>query len=57
MHGYRSEHDEMKGCFLAFGPDIQPKLLGEVQLVDVCPTICAALDVPVPSSSKGSSLI
>jgi len=57
MHGYRSEHDEMKGCFIAFGAGIEPRRLGEVSLMDVCPSICSAVGVSVPSSCRGSSLI
>jgi predicted AlkP superfamily pyrophosphatase or phosphodiesterase len=57
MHGYDSNHPDMKGFLLAFGPDISAKSLQEVNLIDVCPTICAAVGVRPPLENKGVSLL
>jgi len=57
MHGYKSAHDDMKGFFLAFGPGIQPKQIEEVNLIDVCPSICAAVGVRPPGNNKGTCLL
>jgi predicted AlkP superfamily pyrophosphatase or phosphodiesterase len=57
MHGYDSNHDDMKGFFLAFGPGIEPKQLGQANLIDVCPTICASVGIPAPANNKGNCLL
>lgn len=57
MHGYDSTHDDMKGFFLAFGPGIEPAVVDQVNLVDVCPSICKAVGIPAPRHSKGKCLI
>jgi len=56
MHGYDSNHDDMKGFFLAFGAGITPRELDQVNLVDVCPTICDLVNVPYPRHNKGISV-
>jgi predicted AlkP superfamily pyrophosphatase or phosphodiesterase len=57
MHGYDSEHDDMKGFFLAFGPDISSKIVAEAHLIDVCASLCAAVGVGPPASNEGASLL
>ena len=57
MHGYDSEHDDMKGFFLAFGPGISSKVLEEAHLVDVCSSLCAAVGVRSPASNEGNCLL
>jgi predicted AlkP superfamily pyrophosphatase or phosphodiesterase len=57
MHGYASEHDDMKGFFLAFGPDISSYNVAEAHLVDVCASLCAAVGVNPPASNEGNSLL
>jgi predicted AlkP superfamily pyrophosphatase or phosphodiesterase len=57
MHGYDTDHDDMKGFFLACGPEITAKTFNEVNLVDVCPTLCAAAGVRPPSGNIGKSLL
>jgi hypothetical protein len=57
MHGYDSEHDDMKGFFLAFGPRVLPKVVAEAHLVDVCASLCAAVGVKPPRSNEGKSLL
>lgn len=57
MHGYDSNHDAMKGFFLAFGPGIEAKQLGQVDLIDVCPSICKAAGVRAPRHNQGKCLI
>jgi predicted AlkP superfamily pyrophosphatase or phosphodiesterase len=57
MHGYDSNHPDMKGFLLAFGPGIAPNVIQETNLIDVCPTICAAVGVPPPRENKGDCLL
>ncbi len=57
MHGYDSDHEDMKGFFLAFGPSINPRVLEEVELIDVCPSLCAAAGVAPPRGNRGKSLL
>ena len=57
MHGYDSEHDDMKGFFLAFGPEISSKIVAEAHLVDVCASLCTAVGVSPPVSNEGNSLL
>jgi predicted AlkP superfamily pyrophosphatase or phosphodiesterase len=57
MHGYDSNHDDMKGFLLAFGPGIPTKSVDEANLIDVCPTHCAAADVQPPRENRGVCLL
>ncbi|MBD3333274.1 hypothetical protein GF356_10530 [candidate division GN15 bacterium] len=57
MHGYRSDHDDMKGIFLSFGPGIATGYREEARLRDVCPTICAAAGVAEPAHNEGTTLV
>jgi len=57
MHGYDPNCEDMKGFFLAFGPGISPMLLEQVNLIDVCPSICKAVGVPAPRNNKGKCLL
>ena len=57
MHGYDSNHPDMKGFFLACGPGIEPRELTDADLTDVCPTLCGALGVRNPDAATGRSLI
>lgn len=57
MHGYDTDHDDMKGFLLAFGPAISPKLIDEAQLIDSCATLCAAVGVRMPAGNRGRPLL
>jgi predicted AlkP superfamily pyrophosphatase or phosphodiesterase len=57
MHGYASDEHDMKGFFLAFGQGIGRRIIDEVHLVDVCPTICKAAGVRSPKQNIGRCLI
>jgi len=57
MHGYDSEHDDMKGFFLAFGPRISSKIVAEAHLVDVCASLCTLVGVSPPASNEGNSIL
>jgi predicted AlkP superfamily pyrophosphatase or phosphodiesterase len=57
MHGYDSDHDDMKGFFLALGPNINPQVLEEVELIDVCPSLCAVAGVRPPQGNRGKTLL
>lgn len=57
MHGYASDHDDMKGFFLAYGPGISTNRMEEVELVDVCATLCGSVGVRPPRENHGRNLI
>jgi len=57
MHGYDSDHDDMKGFFLAFGPNISVGLMEEAHLIDVCASLCATVGVNPPKGNHGKSLL
>ena len=56
MHGYDPNHEDMKGFFLAFGARITPCKLDQLNLIDVCPTICDLVNVPYPRHNRGISV-
>lgn len=57
MHGYVDKDEETVGAMLLHGPNIQPRAMGERILVDVFPTLCDLVGLPVPSSNEGKSLV
>jgi hypothetical protein len=57
MHGYDSDHDDMKGFFLAFGPNISTAVIEEAHLIDVCASLCATVGLKPPKSNQGKSLL
>src|SRR5581483_4634973 len=57
MHGYDSEHDDMKGFFLALGPGLSRKVIEEAELIDVCASLCAAVGLAPPAANEGKSLL
>ena len=57
MHGYDSNHDDMKGFFLAFGAGIGKRRISQADLIDVCPSICKALQIRAPRQNKGACLL
>lgn len=57
MHGYDSNHPDMHGFFLAWGPGIAPARLPRAELVDVCPTLCQLIGVRAPKAAIGRSLV
>jgi len=56
MHGYDRFHDDMKGMAIVYGKDIPPRMIEEVQLVDICPTLCDLLRVRYPQKCEGKSI-
>jgi predicted AlkP superfamily pyrophosphatase or phosphodiesterase len=58
MHGYDPAEDgEMRGIFLAEGPDVPAgSYVAEARAVDVAPTVCALLRIPPPPHADGRSL-
>ena len=57
MHGYDSDHNDMKGFFLAFGPNISMALIEEAHLVDVCASLCATVGVNPPKSNRREIIV
>lgn len=51
MHGYFADRDEMKACFVAAGPGIEPGTrLPDIGLVDVAPTIAGWFGIAIPDT-------
>lgn len=59
MHGYLDKQDEGLGlCLIASSTnEVTPAHMGERSLVDVFPTLCEILGVPIPSTNEGQSLL
>ena len=57
MHGYIDKDEETVGAMLLHGPGIQAKPMGERILVDVFPTLCDLVGLPVAKSNEGASLV
>lgn len=57
MHGYVDKDEETVGAMLLHGPSIAPKEMGERILVDVFPTLCNLVGLPVASSNEGEALV
>lgn len=57
MHGYSSHHPDMKGFALLYSPSCRPRHIEEVELLDVCPTLCDLLGIRYPESNEGESMV
>jgi predicted AlkP superfamily pyrophosphatase or phosphodiesterase len=59
MHGYLDKSDETHGMALLASSNghTGPRKLGLRPLVDVFPTLCDLLNVPVPAGQEGTSLL
>jgi predicted AlkP superfamily pyrophosphatase or phosphodiesterase len=56
-HGYAPDQPAMRAAFLAVGPGIAPgRLAGTARLVDVAPTIAAAIGLSLPGA-RGRNLL
>ena len=61
MHGYditgEDGVDEMRGMAIVVGEKIKPATIEQVDLRDICPTICDLVGVDYPLSNQGKSLL
>lgn len=59
MHGYLDKREEGLGmmCLASSNGGVPDADLGPRDLVDVFPTLCGLLDVPVPPTNEGRSLL
>lgn len=57
MHGYVDKDEETVGALLLHGPGIPAQPQGERVLVDVFPTLCDLVGLPVAPSNEGTSLV
>jgi len=56
-HGYlAAEHPEMRGIFIAAGPQVGSADLGVILQIDVAPTIAALLGIGPPAQAEGKPL-
>lgn len=49
-HGYFPDNKEMRSAFIIAGPGIKAKNLGEIDMIDIAPTIAKVLEVPMPKA-------
>jgi len=57
MHGYRPEHPDMGGVFLALGRGVAPGTrLGSVRAIDVAPSVAALLRIEAPAQAEGRAV-
>jgi predicted AlkP superfamily pyrophosphatase or phosphodiesterase len=57
MHGYDSEVPEMKGFAITYGADAPESTSSDVELIDVCPTLCDLIGIAYPEKNEGKSMI
>ena len=58
MHGYDPALPDMGGIFYAEGPHFsRGRILTDVRAVDIAPTVCACLGIPLPPSCEGIDLL
>ncbi len=51
-HGYFPSHPEMRATFIIAGPGIAKKgPLGEIDMIDIAPTLAKVLGVPLPQAT------
>jgi predicted AlkP superfamily pyrophosphatase or phosphodiesterase len=52
MHGYFPSHPEMRATFMIAGPGVPKKgSLGEIDMIDIAPTLAKILDVKLPTAT------
>ena len=56
QHGFDPKHPEMKAIFYAIGPDFRRTTWGEINNVDIAPTITDLLDIKAPRDAQGKGL-
>jgi predicted AlkP superfamily pyrophosphatase or phosphodiesterase len=49
-HGYFPDHPEMRATFIASGPGLAPRSLGEIDMRDIAPTVAKLLGVSLPTA-------
>jgi predicted AlkP superfamily phosphohydrolase/phosphomutase len=52
----QSGDHRMNGIFIAYGPDVINKERTNISIFDVCPSLLALLDVPVPAHMDGTAV-
>lgn len=52
----QSGDHRMNGIFIAYGSDIRKKKLEQISIFDVCPTVLALFDLPIPADMDGRPL-
>ncbi len=57
MHGYNPDHPDSKGFCIIVDKEVQPEVIEDGELVDICPTICDLVGVPYPSGNQGCSFL
>jgi hypothetical protein len=57
MHGYFPDHEDAKGFAVVAGEGIPHMTVEQVDLVDICPTLCDMLRVRYPKENEGKSII
>ena len=50
-HGYFPTHPEMRATFIIAGPGIAKKALGEIDMIDIAPTLAKVLGVSLPQAT------
>ncbi|MBT5829200.1 MAG: hypothetical protein HOH77_03300 [Candidatus Latescibacteria bacterium] len=56
MHGYPTHLDEQKGMAILWGQNIPSAEIDEIELIDLCPTICELFELSPPATNQGHSL-
>lgn len=57
MHGYSPNNPEQHGFAIVYSKDMKPASIESADLIDVCPTLCNLLNLPIPKTCQGKSLL
>jgi arylsulfatase A-like enzyme len=57
MHGYVDKREETMGGAILHSPRVGAGKMGQRILVDVFPTLCDLLEVPVTEHNEGTSVL
>lgn len=57
MHGYIDKDEETYGALLLNAPGLSPDAIGHRSLVDIFPTLCDLVELPVTAHNEGKSLL
>jgi predicted AlkP superfamily pyrophosphatase or phosphodiesterase len=56
VHGHVSAHRQIQAIFFAYGPNVPVRLTGQVNAVDVAPTVASLLGIEPPRNAQGKTI-
>lgn len=56
VHGHVSAHRQIQAIFFAYGPNVPARQTGQVNAVDVAPTVASLLGIEPPRNAQGEAI-